>query len=416
MKNIVKGFTVLLILLLIMCWTPCDQVKTGLYMSTAYAAEMNTMFNVKFVVVDSSNGYDGTSFTVKMEDVMGVNTQEYELKKAASWGNTTGNIPVISVPAPNTYKISISGLNDGYKLRDFMSGKDIDSSFVATNNGELTFYWEIVKNEAGSNNTHETATSINEATDIMAGNVIMDEQGDANQDAEKVYQEFLNTVSFIESDSSWESLLQGYSFPSLLSTFGKMYANCVSADGKSEEEMIGEYEAMSDYDKFLWVSTYLFMADSIKNGHPDNVSSFEKIITNSACPIQNMQIGKRTRSDEVIEAYKKLIQWQADYIAANGSPFNFINNRSYLEEIGVKKGEAPSTEGAEIQEEKEIEEVREEIIKEVKKEDKGIWSDTLNILSNNLITIAVLMTLLLGLGYVIYLKKKNNYTEAIHEK
>ena len=407
MKNIMKGLTVLLMTIFMMC-------SQSIYSS--YAGEINAMFTVKFVVVDSSNSYDGTSFTVNMKDVMGVFSQEYEIKKAASWGNTTGNIPAISVPAPNTYKISIVGLNDGYKLRDFMSGKDIDSSFVATNNGEMTFYWEIVKDEVGSSTTQEAAVSINEATDIMAGNVITDEQDGDNQDAEKVYQEFLDTVSFIEGDSSWESLLQGYSFPSLLSTFGKMYANCVSSDGKSEEEMISEYEAMSDYDKFLWVSTYLFMADSIKNGHPDNVSSFEKIITNSACPIQNMQIGKRTKSEEVIEAYKKLIQWQADYIAANGSPFNFINNRSYLEEMGVKKVEAPATEGAEIQEQKEIEEVREEIIKEVKKEDKGIWSDTLDILSKNLITIAVLMTLLLGLGYVIYLKKKNNYTEAIHEK
>ena len=407
MKNIMKGLTVLLVTIFMMC-------SQSIY--SAYAGEINAMFTVKFVVVDSSNSYDGTSFTVNMKDVMGVFSQDYEIKKAASWGNTTGNIPAISVPSPNTYKISIIGLNDGYKLRDFMSGKDIDSSFVATNNGEMTFYWEIVKDEVGSSTTQEAAVSINEATDIMAGNVITDEQDADNQDAEKVYQEFLDTVSFIEGDSSWESLLQGYSFPSLLSTFGKMYANCVSSDGKSEEEMISEYEAMSDYDKFLWVSTYLFMADSIKNGHPDNVSSFEKIITNSACPIQNMQIGKRAKSEEVIEAYKKLIQWQSDYIAANGSPFNFINNRSYLEEMGVKKVEAPATEGAEIQEQKEIEEVREEIIKEVKKEDKGIWSDTLDILSKNLITIAVLMTLLLGLGYVIYLKKKNNYTEAIHEK
>ena len=407
MKNIMKGLTVLLVTIFMMC-------SQSIY--SAYAGEINAMFTVKFVVVDSSNSYDGTSFTVNMKDVMGVFSQDYEIKKAASWGNTTGNIPAISVPSPNTYKISIVDINDGYKLRDFMSGKDIDSSFVATNNGEMTFYWEIVKDEVGSSTTQEAAVSINEATDIMAGNVITDEQDADNQDAEKVYQEFLDTVSFIEGDSSWESLLQGYSFPSLLSTFGKMYANCVSSDGKSEEEMISEYEAMSDYDKFLWVSTYLFMADSIKNGHPDNVSSFEKIITNSACPIQNMQIGKRTKSEEVIEAYKKLIQWQADYIAANGSPFNFINNRSYLEEMGVKKVEAPSAKEAEIQEQKEIEEVREEIMKEVKKEDKGIWSDTLDILSKNLITIAVLMTLLLGLGYVIYLKKKNNYTEAIHEK
>ena len=195
-----------------------------------------------------------------------------------------------------------------------------------------------------------------------------------------------------------------------------MYSNCVSTDGKSEEEMIAEYEALPNYDKFLWVSTYLFMADSIKNGHPENVSGFEKIITNSACPIENMQIGKRTNAAEVIEAYRKLIQWQADYIAENGSPFNFINNRSYLEEIGVKKLDVKETEGAVVQEQKEIEEIREEILKEEQPKRKGIWSDTLDILSSNLITIAVLGILLCGLSYVIYLRKKNNYTEAIHEK
>ena len=415
MKGFFRGSAVLFMILLGIFWFQGNPLKTGSGPDTAYAAELTSVFNVKFVVVDSSEGYDGTSFTVKMKDVMGTTTQEYELKKAASWGNNTGNIPVISVPAPNTYNISISGLNDGFRLRDFMSGNDIDTSFVATNNGELTFYWEIIKDESGSAGASaisETATVISET----AASEVAGEEVPSDQDAEKVYGEFLNTVSFIKDDSSWASLLEGYSYPTLLSTFGNMYSNCVSTDGKSEEEMIAEYEALPNYDKFLWVSTYLFMADSIKNGHPENVSGFEKIITNSACPIENMQIGKRTNAAEVIEAYRKLIQWQADYIAENGSPFNFINNRSYLEEIGVKKLDVKETEGAVVQEQKEIEEIREEIPKEEQPKRKGIWSDTLDILSSNLITIAVLGILLCGLSYVIYLRKKNNYTEAIHEK
>ena len=115
-----------------------------------------------------------------------------------------------------------------------------------------------------------------------------------------------------------------------------MYANCVEKGDKSEEDMLAEYEAMSDYDKFLWTTTYLFMADKIQKGLPGDLT-YEKIIANSACPIKLMNVGNRTDADTVVEAYEKLIQWQSDYIAANGSPFNFINNRSYLEEMGVSK-------------------------------------------------------------------------------
>ena len=67
-------------------------------------------------------------------------------------------------------------------------------------------------------------------------------------------------------------------------------------------------------------------------------------------------------------------------------------------------------------EQEEIEKAVEELKEDEKEKDKGIWSDTLDILSSNLITILVLAVLLCGLGYVIYLKKKNNYTDEIHEK
>ena len=410
MKKLLKGFTALVLsLVCFLTGFPCNSNASDLYAKplVVQAAELNSTFTVKFVIVDSTSGYDGNSFTVKMDDIQGAATKEYEIKKAASWGNTSGNIPSVSVSAPTTYNLSISGLNDGYKLRDFMSGKDIDSSFAATNNGEITFYWEIVEGSADASTTSETVVdAANATTNVVA----------ENTDAESVYAEFLNTVSFIKDDSSWSSMLEGYSYPSLLSTFGNMYANCVNAEGKSEEDMLAEYEAMSNYDKFLWVSTYLFMADSIKNGHPDNVSSYDKIIANSACPIQNMQIGNRTKADEVIAAYEKLIQWQADYIAANGSPFNFINNRSYLEEMEVSNVDAPTEDEVKEQEQKEIEKAREEIEKTEDEKDKGVWSDTLDILSSNLVTILILVVLLGGLGYVLYLKKKNNFTDEIHEK
>lgn len=410
MKRVFKRVTPLL-LALTCCFMVC---KTD-----ANAAQLNSTFNVKFLIIDSTDGYKGNDFTVTMNDVMGEANKEIKITKAASWGNTTGNIPTISVPAPTTYNITISGLNDGYKLHDYMSGKDIDTTFAATNNGETTFYWEIIKDDGSTSaTTAETVSTAGATTNVVAN----------NSDAEKVYEEFLNTISFIQTDDSWSSMLDGYSYPSLLSTFSEMYANCVSAGDKSHDDMVAEYESMSNYDKFLWVSTYLFMADSIKNGHSDNVQSFEKICSNSACPIDNMKIGNRTDADKVVAAYEKLLQWQADYIAANGSPFNFINNRSYLDEVGSASSTvASSSDDSKIssdednkKSEEEIKNARKEIEKaentEGEEKDRGIWADTLDILSSNLITILILVVLLGALGYVIYLKKKNNYTDEIHEK
>ena len=408
MKKVVKCITCfMLVLMCLITGFPVNSEASNLYVKTVHAAELNSTFTVKFMIVDSTDGYPGTSFKVSMEDVMGEASTEYEVKKAASWGNNTGNVPSISVAAPTTYNVSISGLEDGYKLRDFMSGKNIDSSFAATNNGETTFYWEIVVDNGETDETSgETVTAANATSNIVADNA----------DAESVYAEFLNAVSFIQEESSWSSFLDSYSYPSNVSGFGKMYANCVEKGDKSEEDMLAEYEAMSDYDKFLWTTTYLFMADKIQKGLPGDLT-YEKIIANSACPIKLMNVGNRTDADTVVEAYEKLIQWQADYIAANGSPFNFINNRSYLEEMGVSKVDTTAEEERLEQEEKDKEEI-EKAISEVEQEekDKGIWSDTLDILSSNLITILILAVLLGGLGYVLYLKKKNNYTDEIHEK
>lgn len=389
---------------------PIGSSASNLYTKTVHAAELNSTFTVKFMIVDSTNNYPGTSFKVSLEDVMGEASTEYEVKKAASWGNNSGNVPSISVAAPTTYNISISGLNDGYKLRDFMSGSDIESSFAATNNGEKTFYWEIVEGSAETtDNEGATVSAATATTNVVA----------ENADAEKVYAEYLDTISFIKDDSTWSDMLNSYSsIPINVQVFGEIYSKSVNKGDKTEEDMMAEYETMPDFDKFLWVTTYLFMADKIQKGLPGDLT-YEKMLENSACPIKMMQIGNKTDSDKVIAAYEKLLKWQADYIAANGSPFNFINNRSYLEEMGVSKVDTTAQDERVEEAKKEQEEIEkavEELKEDEKEKDKGIWSDTLDILSSDLITILVLAVLLCGLGYVIYLKKKNNYTDEIHEK
>ena len=378
-----------------------------------YASELKSKCTVKFMVIDSSGSYDGTSFTVKMDDIMGEASEEFVVEKAASWGSTTGNVPAVSVPAPTTYNITISGLKEGYKLHDYMAGSDIDTSFAATSKGEVTFYWEIIPDD-GTTATQEVETTKANAT----ANIVAD-----NADAEGVYKEFLDNVSFIKDDPTWESFLHKYGVPGTVNVFARLYSTYVDNGDKSKEEMIAEFEAMSNYDRFLWITTYLFMADKIYNGLPDELS-YEDMVANTACPMGTFErrkdIDQWNNADTVIAAYDKLLHWQADYIAANGSPYNFINNRSYIEEVGGTVDKPKTDENIEEQKKKDQEDIakiQKEMEKEVnKEEDKGIWSDTLDILSSNLITILILFILLGGLGYVIYLKKKNNYTDDIHEK
>lgn len=373
--------------------------------------------NVKFVVADFSGEYPGASFTVTMQDVTNTITQDFVIQRAASWANPDGNIPTITVPAPTTYNITISGLDEGYKLRDLTTGNDIDSSFAATNHGEVIFNWEIIKDETVPN---ETAEVVNEeiSTDADATENVVAE----NEDAEKVYEEFLNDISFIKNDPTWKDFVELLDIPVNFEATSKIYAENVAVGTKTEDEAITEFKEMSSYDRMLWDTTYLFLADMITKGNYADASNYEKVIEHSASATFYISVtGERNERDKVLAAYEKLYKWQVDYITTNGSPFNFINNRTYLEERGVTQTQVEdNTKEIEAIAEKDIEKANEEIEKVVKEDEepkeKSLWSGVLDSLSKNLITFVILLGLAGGLGYVIYLKKKNNYSEEIHEK
>ena len=242
-----------------------------------------------------------------------------------------------------------------------------------------------------------------------------------NADAEGAYKEFLDNVSFIKDDPTWESFLHKYGVPGTVNVFARLYSTYVDNGDKSKEEMVAEFEAMSNYDRFLWITTYLFMADKIYNGLPDELS-YEDMVANTACPMGTFErrkdIDQWNNADTVIAAYDKLLHWQADYIAANGSPYNFISNRSYIEEVGGTVDKPKTDENIEEQKKKDQEDIakiQKEIEKEVnKEEDKA--NDTSDGSSSSLTTILIVFILLGGLGYVIYLKKKKNNTDGINEK
>ncbi len=373
--------------------------------------------NVKFIVTDFSGEYPGTSFTVTMQDVTNTVTQDFVIQRAASWANPDGNVPTITVPAPTTYNITISGLEEGYKLRDLATGNDIDYSFAATNHGEVVFSWEIVKIDGATSNaaveeTDEIITDTNAVENVFAD----------NQDAEKVYEEFLNDISFIKDDPTWKDFVELLDVPINLDASSKIYAENVDVGSKTEDEAIAEFKEMSSFDKMLWDTTYLFLADMITKGNYADASNYEAVIEHTASATYYISTtGERTDKDKVLAAYEKLYKWQVDYITANGSPFNFINNRTYLEERGVTQEQVnENTDEVEAVAEKEIEEANKEIEQVINEDEdskeESLWGGVLDSLSKNLITFVLLLGLAGALGYVMYLKKKNNYSEEIHEK
>ena len=64
-----------------------------------------------------------------------------------------------------------------------------------------------------------------------------------------------------------------------------------------------------------------------------------------------------------------------------------------------------------------MEEAKKELLKESEQEEKkGIWSDTIEILTKNIFSFVIMIILLIALGVVVYFRTKNNYTEDAREE
>ena len=187
---------------------------------------------------------------------------------------------------------------------------------------------------------------------------------------------------------------------------------------------------MSLFDRFLWAETYLTFAWAINVGKFDtyygNEKNFETHITSN---VTNMMDNAKDH-EKVVNAYLKLAKWQYEYVKKNGVPFNFINNRTYLDEIGEdesvensdaskvsevpEKSETLDSNGLSEKDKKEMEEAAKELIKdadsktkeEVKK--KGIWDDFFSILSSNVITIVIILVLSIILAVVVWRRRSLN--------
>ena len=132
-------------------------------------------------------------------------------------------------------------------------------------------------------------------------------------------------------------------------------------------------------------------------------------------------------SEKAVNAYLKLANWQYEYVKKNGIPFNFINNRTYLDEVSEdesvensdasKVSEVPQTSetldsnGLSEKDKKEMEEAAKELIKDADsktKEEVAQKTENNNGLGVHPAIIIIIILVLLAVPAVFVWKKKSS--------
>lgn len=259
------------------------------------------------------------------------------------------------------------------------------------------------------------------ATDVGAGakNEITATDRDSlkveNEEAEKVYREFLSVVSFIETDRTWTqgeyALLNWYRKSDTdIKLYGQWYADNVQGGS------LNDYVAMTPFEQFLWTETYTRLANCMNDGwgydhYFANKNVFSAKITRI---IERRMTGNN--ADVVKDAYNKLMDWQYEYITENGVPFNFIRNRSYIDEMqkdpetpGQSPDEQPPADTPEPPAGDNDTTVEPDVDVDTKQpEEKGLWGETMEVLAKNSLTILLLLVLGGAVAVLVHKRKSKN--------
>lgn len=386
-----KRFTILLTTILLFAMPITVHATESTEFGRTGTGDKQSRCNVTFVITDESGGYPGDSFKAIMVDVTGTISDEYTFTLANSWGGK--NVPKYSVIAPTTYNVTFEGLEEGYTIVNTLD-YSTKISFAAAAEGVADVYWSIIS----------TSTDMTEQEGNVQSNEseLLDKKFDVtNEEAGRIFDTFLNAAAIIEKDDTWSNFLNKYS------VFDKSEWYEKYVQGGSAEE----YKSMSLFDRFIYEETYLRFSHMMNTGDRDMYfGSEERFRSNFLNSTLDLMTGND--NEQVKEAYTALALWQLNYIKENGIPFNFINDRSYLEEVS----ETPKEE-SKPSESEEMKEAFEELVKdaempiEEEPDKKGVWGDTVDLLAKNLLTIAILIVLAIAAGVVIWKRKRLNIDE-----
>lgn len=358
------------------------------------------------IMVDETGEYPGGDINFTFEDLTGTHSKTVRLQEAYYRKGMTYEIYLV---APGTYNVT-SDIADGYMIADTLSGEAFTK--IAPY-GESSIVTLSIK-------ASETVTQ-GEQDD---GSVILDggisegyrEIGETGTEAEAqaIYQELLDNVSFIATDPTWDNIMNIKGVTQLVYD-----ATIPEGEGKIP------FEELSDFDRLIYELTYCCFAPlKTSNGKSWEAAkeNQETLAYYTYGNFLNFMPDTGNNREAVNTAFQKLWDWQYAYILEHDEPFNFIANCSYTDMgfgvtgSGVEKpqdsaGLTPSEE----QEIKEIlEEIKEEEVPLVDKPELNIWENTMDALSHCLLSIGILVVAGVGLAAVLIIKKRKtveDYTE-----
>ena len=197
--------------------------------------------------------------------------------------------------------------------------------------------------------TSETGTADNNATDAIVAPLEIDPVVYA--EGQRLWEEFYELATAMAADSNNDLFFMA--FRAHLNRHGEWFEQFTNGE-------FADFEAMSYFERFLWVDTYLRMAEAMYNStYIENADRFRQFTIGAQITAINRQC------EDTAAAYEALMMWQYDYMIAYHSVFNFITDMSHRDSMDADFNPITRAEEAAAAEQELIEQELQEIADEV---------------------------------------------------
>lgn len=301
-------------------------------------------------LTDETGEYPEDSIRLTFEDVTGAHSKTVSISDYYYASGFTYNIYLV---APGTFTVT-SDVADGYMIVDSATGEEF-AQYEAEEPFNMLFL------SIRSDGKEEPADSVLlEDRDSVTAGETYDAEG------ENVYVEFLNTISFIETDETWEKTIH-------LRQIKEPAYDYAIPDGAYGKK---DYESLSEFDRFIYAYTYC--AFSVAKQSPTgswetqlkSPEAFAGIYSDLLTFEDTQGADSYNRLEEVNSAFQKLWDWQYQYAQEHNEPYDFIDKRAYSEMRPVNESSEAVSESESLSEQdlKVIEEILNELDESDRKE------------------------------------------------
>lgn len=233
-----------------------------------------------------------------------------------------------------------------------------------------------------------------------------------HSEAMQAYENYISLLESKADDSTWKNVFD-YAEITRVSV-KKVYADSVK--GATEEKWNG-LSKTEVIDYFTTYLNFVLVKDRSNDYYDSHFKNGETAKQNYFRDSVGVGMWTGNGSEELLSAYMTVAEYQLQYFEYYSFPYNFHNDKSYAEEIGIaiseeKTEEVISKDDFTDEEIEEIEEVAEEL--GIKEQSKGIWGEVLNKLKDSWLTIVILVVVFVAL-FVVRKKIKDKNIDDMSE-